>query len=66
MKQYDLRCPVCGTMNKGLFLEETDGWMECDRCHAVTQDITFLHKHTVKIPLFDMKKMAQLAAREAV
>ena len=26
MKQYDVKCPVCGTVNKGLFLDETEGW----------------------------------------
>ena len=34
MKQYDVICPNCGTMNRGLYLEETDGWMICEHCHA--------------------------------
>ena len=37
MKSYDLRCPICGTVNRGLYLEETDGWMECEKCGNVTQ-----------------------------
>ena len=32
MKQYDAECPVCGRINKGLYLEETGGWMECEAC----------------------------------
>ena len=32
MKQYDVKCPVCGKINHGLFLEETKGWMECELC----------------------------------
>ena len=32
MKAYDIPCPVCGTMNHGLFLQETDGCMECENC----------------------------------
>lgn len=32
MKTYDVRCPVCGSINYSLYLEETDGWMECERC----------------------------------
>jgi len=24
MKSYELRCPICGTVNRGLYLEETD------------------------------------------
>lgn len=27
MEQYDVMCPICGTLNKGLFLDETGGWM---------------------------------------
>ena len=25
MEQYDVTCPICGTLNKGLFLDETGG-----------------------------------------
>lgn len=32
MKQYDVECPNCGTVNKGLYLEETNGWMICEHC----------------------------------
>jgi len=32
MKQYDAECPVCGRINRGLYLEETKGWMECEAC----------------------------------
>ena len=39
MKSYDLRCPICGTVNRGLYLEETDGWMECEKCGNVIQSI---------------------------
>ena len=31
MKQHDVKCPYCGAINK-VYLEETDGWMECDKC----------------------------------
>ena len=49
MKSYDLRCPICGTVNRGLYLEKTDGWMECEKCGNVTQSME--HRHTVLIPL---------------
>ena len=49
MKSYDLRCPICGTVNRGLYLEETDGWMECEKCGNVTQSVE--HRQTVLIPL---------------
>lgn len=34
MVQYDVKCPVCGKVNKSLYLAETGGWMECERCGA--------------------------------
>ena len=49
MKSYDLRCPICGAVNRGLYLEETDGWMECEKCGTVTQSME--HRQTVLIPL---------------
>ena len=49
MKSYDLHCPICGTVNRGLYLEETDGWMECEKCGNVTQSME--HRQTVLIPL---------------
>lgn len=66
MKQYDVMCPICGTLNKGLFLEETDGWMECEHCHAEVMDGEYARKHTVTIPLIQMDQLAQYASREAV
>ena len=49
MKSYELRCPICGTVNRGLYLEETDGWMECEKCGNITQSME--HRQTVLIPL---------------
>ena len=37
MKKYDVKCPICGTINKSLYLEETHGWMECENCHSTVQ-----------------------------
>ena len=34
---YDVVCPVCGKVNRSLYLEETDGWMECVYCGAATR-----------------------------
>lgn len=34
-KAYDVKCPLCGTVNKNLYLEESDGWMECEHCRQV-------------------------------
>lgn len=38
---YDLKCPVCGTVNRRLNLEETEGRMICEHCGAETQDVRF-------------------------
>lgn len=32
MGTTDVKCPECGAMNYSLYLDETDGWMECDHC----------------------------------
>ena len=37
MGRTDIKCPVCGTINHSLYLEETDGWMECDCCGCTVQ-----------------------------
>ncbi len=39
MKRYDIKCPICGTLNRNLDLEETNGWMECEKCGNATQRI---------------------------
>lgn len=52
MKTYDKTCPMCGTLNRNLLLDETDGWMECEKCGAVTKTPDFMK--TKKIPVFVM------------
>ena len=32
MNLYNAVCPVCGMLNRSLYLEETGGTMECDFC----------------------------------
>lgn len=53
MKTFDVRCPVCGHMNHNLFLEETDGWMECEKCSAATRSLK--SEDTIRIPLKSLK-----------
>ena len=36
MKQYDVNCPICGHLNEKLYLEETGGVFECNRCLHVS------------------------------
>ena len=47
MDGKDVRCPECGEINHGLYLDETEGWMECAKCGctahllgAETDDLT--------------------------
>lgn len=42
LNAVDVKCPICGTINKSLDLEETDGWMECESCGEVTQQIKYV------------------------
>ena len=51
MKRYDIQCPICGTLNRGLDLEETDGWMECEKCGSTTQR-RINTRSMVMIPVF--------------
>lgn len=54
MKQYDVKCPICGHVNHNLYLEETDGWMECEKCGSMTKSKQF--GNTIQIPVFRMKE----------
>ncbi len=37
MKTYDTPCPFCGHWNRNLYLQETDGLMECSRCFRISR-----------------------------
>lgn len=56
--QYKEVCPICGTENKGLNLDETYGWFICEKCGSEVNNLT--HRETVKVPLLktveDIKK----------
>lgn len=41
MKSYDAKCPICGTINHNLYLEETQGWMECEQCNQTVKVLEF-------------------------
>ena len=32
MERKDVKCPLCGYINRGLDLDETNGWVECEHC----------------------------------
>lgn len=53
MKRYDVVCSVCGTVNKDVYLEETNGLMECEKCHSTIKVQEF--DQTVLVPVYSMK-----------
>ena len=55
---YDVACPVCGRLNRSLYLEETEGWMECEYCGNSTQDMSF--QKMVKIPVIRMEQLSKM------
>mgnify|MGYP002524132434 FL=1 len=55
---YDVACPVCGRINRSLYLEETEGWMECEYCGNSTQDMSF--QKMVKIPMVRMEQLSKM------
>ena len=55
---YDVACPVCGRINRSLYLEETEGWMECEYCGNSTQDLSF--QKTVRIPVIRMEQLSKM------
>ena len=34
-RSYDRVCPLCGTLNRNLYLQETNGLYECEKCGHV-------------------------------
>ncbi len=60
MELYDVECPICGHLNRNCYLEETEGWMECESCHTVTNK-TLKERETFKIPVFSMETIGRMA-----
>ncbi len=59
---YDEKCPVCGTVNHGVNLDETEGWMICEHCHKETQDPRF--RKLARIPVLSMEAVVRRAKAE--
>ena len=45
MGTTDVKCPECGVMNYSLYLEETEGFMECSCCGCTVQ----LHRERASV-----------------
>ena len=63
MRKENVRCPMCGTMNYDVDLDETGGWTKCRLCKAVTWSMDEWKKHTVSVPRLNEK---QLVARSMI
>ena len=63
MAQYDIKCPICGTINRGLYLEETHGWMVCENCNILTGNMEYMRKHSKKVPVITMKPPTRIASQ---
>ena len=63
-KQYDVKCPVCGTVNKNLYLNETDGWMICENCGAEVKAMGFDVARLVSIPVLTMEQLTRMMAEQ--
>ena len=61
MRYFDVKCPHCGTMNKHLYLEETNGWMICQNCGKDYKAADFVEVE--KIPKYSGKQLARVGAK---
>lgn len=56
MNTYDVKCPICGFVNHSLFLEETDGWMECEHC-GHTAKYSWSPQVKKQVPVFVIREL---------
>lgn len=61
MEQFDAKCPLCGKLNKNLYLKETEGRFICESCKSEVQLLQYLQQH--KIPLLTPQQLAVLEKR---
>ena len=63
LNAVDVKCPICGTINKSLDLEETDGWMECESCGEVTQQINYANISLLDMGLITEQEYQKMAVK---
>ena len=57
---YNVECPICGTFNKNVDLNETNGWMECSCCGQLTRSTSF---REFRFPWFPEKEQRAVLIR---
>ena len=66
MKRVNIKCPVCGSINEGLDLEETQGWVECSCCKmtflapAYTSKLLEEQRVIERLPAYTMETIKSL------
>ena len=55
MSTYDIKCPKCGHKNRSLYLDETNGYMECEKCKTIVQAKQFCR--SIRIPVYTMENL---------
>lgn len=61
MEWSNEKCPICGELNKKLYLKETDGWFICERCKNKVQLLKY--SQMVKIPILTPQQLAAQSKR---
>lgn len=56
-----VKCPACGTENKNLVLEETDGWMECEHCRLLVKALPY--EAWRKVPIYTPEQLTQMVVK---
>lgn len=59
MEKTDMECPYCGYLNRNLYLDETQGFMECISCGKVSRD--FVPVVVKKLPVLTPQRVRELA-----
>ena len=64
MKRSNVRCSVCGQLNEGLDLEETEGWAECSKYKVVFMAPSYARQSfNQKLPLVNLPDHAVKAVK---
>lgn len=58
--KVDEKCPLCGTINKGLNLEETEGWFECEKCKQTVNNLNPKYAKVHKIPKYNIEDLVKV------
>lgn len=61
MERYDVKCPICETLNRNLDLEDSKGWMECEHCKSAVKVFGVLpDDKVVRFPVYTMEQAAAM------